>query len=485
MIRRLALLALLFSAVLAPAYATEVKPVDIGKNIDVWLVEDHTNPIVSLALSFPAGSAYDPADKPGLADFAADLIDEGAGNLNSRAFHGALADRAIQFRADVERDYMVVTITSLKENLPEALHLLQLALTRPRFDNDAVARVRTQIIQAMEQEETEPPQVARRDFMKAFFNGHPYGHSTEGEIASVFALTPDDLRGFARSHWVKGGLKIAIAGDITPAVAAKLLAENLKPLSGAVPPPIPVVGRLGQPGTHIVAMAVPQPTVIFGLPGIMRSDPDFMAGYVANYILGGGGFSSRLTEEVRVKRGLTYGITTALNSFHRASVMMGSVATRADAVRRTIEVVKATMAEFAEKGPTQQELDDAKTFLTGSFPIAFASDTGIAAQLSVFQRQGLDVGYVAHRNALIEAVSLADVKRVAKKLFDPARLTVVVAGTPQDGRAPPQRPQAPVRPAPAPGAGTAANGTAAPAKKPAPAPLQTRTGKPPAPAPKP
>jgi zinc protease len=194
--------------------------------------------------------------------------------------------------------------------------------------------------------------------------------------------------------------------------------------------------------------------VVFGLAGIMRDDPDFMPGYVANYILGGGGFSSRLTDEVRVKRGLTYGITTQLTPLRRASLLLGSVATRADAVRQTIDVVKETMSRFAASGPTQQELNDAKTYLTGSFPLSMASDSGIASQLAVFQRQGLDVGYVTRRNSLINAVTLDQVKRVAKKLFDPARLTVVVAGTIQDGKAP-SRPAAPVRPAPQPQAGTA------------------------------
>ena len=457
-------------AAVAPANAVTIKSLDLGKNVDVWFAEDHTVPIVSLAVSLPAGSAYDPAGKDGLASFAASLIDEGAAGLNSRAFHGALADRAIQFRARVERDYMVVTITTLKENLPEALHLLQLALTRPRFDADAVARVRAQIIQSLQQDETEPPHVAQRAFMAAFFNGHPYGHEDDGSISSIAAITPDDLRGFARTHWVKGGLKIAIAGDIDAAAAAKLLGTTFQPLSGAVPAPPPPVWRLGQPGIHVLAMPVPQPSVMFGLPGIMRADPDFMPGYVANYILGGGGFSSRLTDEVRVKRGLTYGITTALTAYNRASVMVGSVATRADAVRQTIDVVKSTMQNFASNGPTQQELDDAKTFLTGSFPIAFASDAGIANQLSAFQRQGLDVTYVSRRNALINAVTLDEVKRVAKKLYDPARLTVVVAGTPQDGRAP-QSPKAPVRPAPPSTATPAGAPAAAPpgAKPPTPA----------------
>jgi len=199
---------------------------------------------------------------------------------------------------------------------------------------------------------------------------------------------------------------------------------------------------------RVIPLSVPQPTAVFGLPGIMRADPDFIPGYVANYILGGGGFSSRLTDEVRVKRGLTYGISTALSSFNKASVWQGSVATRADAIRQTVQVVKETMADFAANGPTQQELDDAKTYLTGSFPLAFASNSGTAAQLGTFQRQNLDVGYVARRNSLIQAVSLADVRRVAKRLFDPARLTVVIGGSPLEGRNAPQVPRPPVRPSP-------------------------------------
>jgi predicted Zn-dependent peptidase len=180
----------------------------------------------------------------------------------------------------------------------------------------------------------------------------------------------------------------------------------------------------------------------------MRHDPDFIPGYVANYVLGGGGFSSRLMQEVRVKRGLTYGVSTSLSSYNKASVMQGSVATRADAIRQTVQVVKDTMAAFAATGPTEQELDDAKTYLTGSFPLAFASNSGTAAQLGTFMRQNLDIGYVARRNSLIQAVTLDDVKRVAKRLYDPARLTVVIAGTQADGRNAPQVPRPPVRPTP-------------------------------------
>jgi zinc protease len=438
------LIALIFSlAAFEPASAADVKALDLGKQAEVWFTEDHTVPIIAFSITMPAGSAYDPANKAGLASFTASLLDEGAGNMDSRAFQEALADHAIQLRASVERDHMVISVVTLSENAPLAMRLLQTALTHPRFDAEAVTRVRAQIIQGIQEGRSRPPTVARRAFSKAFFNGHPYSRPSDGEIATISAITVEDLRNFAKSHWVKGGLQIAVAGDITASAAQKLLGDTFGPVSSAAPLPLPNIGRLGSPGVHVLQMPVPQPTILFGLPGIMRADPDFIPGYVANYILGGGGFSSRLTDEVRVKRGLTYGISTSLTSYRKASVMIGSVATRADAVRQTIQVVKDTLANFATTGPTQSELDDAKTFLTGSFPLAFASNAGIASQLGTFQRQGLDIGYVARRNALIQAVTLEDVKRVGKKLFDPSRLTVVVAGTPVEGRSAPQRPKPP------------------------------------------
>lgn len=414
----------------APVWAANLQNIDLGKDAQVWFSEDHTVPILCFNISLPAGSAYDPPGKAGLASFAASMIDEGAGNMDSRAFQEALANRAILFSATAERDYLVISISTLKEYAPEAMHLLQIALIKPRFENEAIARVRTQIIQSIQQDQTEPPRVAARAFMRAFFGGHAYAHPVNGEIGSVMSITAADLHNFARTHWVKSGIKVAVAGDITAPDLAKLLGNTFQPVSSGKVPPLPNVGRLGEPGIHVIALREPQSTAIFGLPGIMRQDPDFITGYVANYILGGGGFSSRLMDEVRVKRGLTYGITTSLNAYNKASVLIGEVATRANAMRQTIQVVRDTLQEFAQNGPTQSELDDAKTYLTGSFPLAFASNSATAQQLGTFQRQNLDIGYIAKRNQLINAVTLDDVKRVSQRLFNPARLTIIVAGAP-------------------------------------------------------
>src|SRR5262249_40571194 len=155
----------------------------------------------------------------------------------------------------------------------EAMHLLQTALMRPRFDNEAVSRVRTQIIQSLQQEAAEPGQVAAKGFMRAFFNGHPYGHPSGGEVQGIAAITPGDLKAFAHGHWVKAGLKVALSGDISQDAAAKLLGQTFAPLPATAPLPPPDVGKLGAPGTHVVPLAVPQPNAVFGLPGVMRSDP--------------------------------------------------------------------------------------------------------------------------------------------------------------------------------------------------------------------
>lgn len=410
------------------AQAFGAKQLNVAKGEEVWFAEDHTLPMIALVASFPAGSSYDPPGKNGLASFAASMMDEGAANTNSRAFHDALADRAIQLSVSTDRDWTVVTLVTLSANAKDAFKLLGMALAKPRFDGDAIARVRTQMLQNLAQQDEDPSEVAAREFNRVFFNGHPYAHPTDGDAAGLNAINRVDLKNFAASHWVRGGLKIAAAGDVNAAQLTEIVKATFGPL-GARQPALPSrAARLGAPGMHVVKMDVPQPNAVFGLPGVIRSDKDFLPAYVANYILGGGGFASRLTADVREKKGLTYDISTELSDLRRAGVVEGLVATRADAVQETLDTVRGTMTKFADFGPTPQELSDAKTYLTGSFPRAFASNQGTASQLAAFQRAGLPVDYVAKRNSLINAITIDDVKRVAKRLFDPKKLTVVVAG---------------------------------------------------------
>ena len=417
------------------AYAADVKTLKMPKGEEVWYVSDHTLPMIAMSASIPAGSAYDPQGKFGLAAFAASLLDEGAGNLNATAFQTALSNRAIRLTINPGRDYLTVSLVTLTDNAKDAFQLLGLALAHPRFDQESVQRVRAQILSSLEQEDTDPPTVAAKGFYKAYFHDHPYGHSVNGDAASVNAITQADIKAFAAEHWVKGDIKIAVSGDVDPATLAQLLNSAFGRLPARAPGPPPWPGRVGQPGIQVIPMAVPQPTIVFGLPGLMRSDQDFIPAFVANYIIGGGGFSSRLTDEVRVKRGLTYDISTSLDSFRRAGFVAGEFATKQGSVNTAIGVVRTTLDEFAQNGPTDKELADAKTYLTGSFPLSFSSNVGIVGELNGFQQVGLPIDYIQKRNALINAVTMADVKRAAKRIFNPRAMTIVIGGTPEAQRA--------------------------------------------------
>ncbi|HWA31234.1 MAG TPA: insulinase family protein [Rhizomicrobium sp.] len=436
-------------ALLAPAFAADVTTVNMGKGVEVWFVEDHTLPIISMTVSLPAGSGYDPAGKAGLATFASAMLDEGAGPYNSQAYQTALSDRGIRLSASADHDWTTIRLVTLKENAKDAFRLLGVALSKPRFDPDAVARVRAQILAGLQQNEEDPASVAVKGFYARFFPGHPYGPPVLGTAASVSTISRNDLRDFARTHWVRGGMHIAVSGDVDVETLKSLIASAFRTLPLGAPAPIPPVRRMGTPGVQVIPMAVPQPNIIFGMPALPRKDRDFIPLYVANYILGGGGFSSRLTTEVREKRGLTYDISTSVSSLNRAAFFAGLVATKAGSVNETIKIVRQTIADFAANGPTQQELDDAKTYLTGSFPLAFASNVGISDQLNAFQNQGLPVGYIKDRNNLINAVTVDDVRRALKRVFAKGKLTIVVAGTPKTEKsATPPLPGAEKPPAP-------------------------------------
>ena len=439
-------LAVLFALGLgSPAFASAPRALDIGPGEQVWFQEDHTVPMVAFTVSLPAGSAYDPAAKAGLAAFAAYMFNEGAGPLTSEAYQAQIANRAIQLSMSPDRDWLVLSVSTLSSQAREAFRLFALALQHPRFDADAVERVRAQMIQSLAQDQSDPAAVAANRFYRVYFGNHPYAHPINGETGSLAAIGAADLKAFARAHWVRAGARIAVAGDIDARALTALLKSTFDPLPASAPPAPPPVVHPGAPGETDVAMAVPQPTAIFGLPGLARADKDYLAGYVANYIVGGGGFSSRLTYEVREKRGLTYGIATGFSDFHNGGVVLGQVATRQDAMDTSLAVTRGVLADFAAHGPTSAELADAKTYLTGSYPLAFASNAGIAAQLGAFQRAGLALDYVGRRNGLIAALSLDDVKRAAARLFDPRHMTVVVGGTiaiAAQGRKPPRKPAA-------------------------------------------
>jgi zinc protease len=436
LLRKFAVLAVLVLMPLA-ARAADVVTVDAPEGVEVWLSEEHTIPMIAVSISLPAGSAYDPADLPGVASMMSSLLNEGAGDLDDNAFKEALETYAIRLGFSTGSDYMGVTLSTLTENADEAFRLLALALQQPRFDAGPIERVRAQTLAGLRQDEEDPSTISAKAWAQAYFGDHPYAHDASGTFESVAEIGAEDIRAFAMNHLVRGGAKVAVAGDITPGQLGIYLEQVFGPLPLGNVAPVAAPAAPGTPGTEIIEMEIPQPAVIFGLEGPMRSDPDFIPTYVANYILGGGGFSSRLMDEVRENRGLTYGISTGLQDLRSASLIRGSVQSERTRVTTALEVTKAEMARFANEGVTETELADAKTYLTGSFPLGLDSNSKIAGALNGFQRAGLGPEYVAERNGLIEAVTLEKVNEVARRFYNPDALVIVIAGTP----APPEESQ--------------------------------------------
>ncbi|HEX4160085.1 MAG TPA: pitrilysin family protein [Rhizomicrobium sp.] len=419
---------LLLLALPGTARALEVKTLPAPKGEEIWYVSDHTLPMIALSAALPAGSAYDPADKAGLANFAAELLDEGAGAMKAGAFQTALSNRAIRLSVTTDRDYLIVSLVTLAGNAKDAFDLLGQALAHPRFDGDAIARVRSQIAANIADQDQDPDNLAEKAFFRGWFHDGPYGHAVEGDAQSLAAIGAKDLKRFAATHWVSRGLRIAVAGDVNEEQLDALIKSAFGGLSSTGPRAPVLADHPGGPRLTVVDMAMPQSNVVFGLPGILRSDPDYLPAYVANYILGGGGFASRLTTELRVKSGLTYDVSTSLESMRKAGLVLGDVATKRSSTKKTIAAMRDVLRNFAQNGPTEAELADARTYLAGSWPLAFSSNVGIADQLCTFERLGLSVDYVRNRNALINAVTLDQVKLAARQLFNPAKLSVVVAG---------------------------------------------------------
>lgn len=415
---------------LQPAAALTIERVISPQGIEAWLVEDHSNPIIATQFSFAVGTASDPEGEEGLATMAANLLDEGAGDFDSQAFQGKLDDLAVSLSFGSSLDHFSGQMKTLSENRDQAFDLLRLALTAPRFDDDAVARVRAQTIAALQEEEQEPQAVVGRAFSAQLFPDHPYGRSSS--IASVKAVTIADLKAWPATHLARDRLVIGVVGDITPQQLTGLLDRSFAGLPTHVElPPIADIAPPAKGETTVIHRDIPQSVVLFGEQGVKRTDQDWYKAYVMNYIFAGGGFSSRLMTEVRVKRGLAYGIEMSLSTLLHASLIEGEVATRNDKVGASLSVIKEQMRRMAATDVTAEELRSAKTYLNGAFPLQMDSTASIAGLLVRIQQDNLGIDYVERRAGLIESVTAADIRHVAGRLLDPEALTITIIGDPQ------------------------------------------------------
>ncbi|KRQ93195.1 MULTISPECIES: M16 family metallopeptidase [Bradyrhizobium] len=406
--------------------------------IEAWFVQDATVPLIAMEYAFSGGASQDPAGKPGVGNLVADLLDEGSGDLDSKTYHERLDRRAIKLSFSATRDHFRGSLRMLKDNKDEAYDLLRMALTSARFEPADVERIRAQVISTLRRESTNPSSLADRKFLEVAFGDHPYGRPATGTLDSVPKIEIADLKDYARRILAKDTLRIVVVGDVDPDTLGKLLDKTF----GALPAkaeltPIPDVVAAKPPQRAFIPLDVPQTVVTFGGPGINRHDPEFMAAGVVNHILGGGGLSSRLFKEVREKRGLAYSIHEALLWMDHSALFIGNTGTRADRAGETVDAVEKEIRRIAEEGPTQQELDEAKSYLKGSQMLALDTSSKLAQALLQYQLDKLPIDFIEKRNAIVDAVTLDDTRRVAKKLWGDGLLTVMVGRAPQAAAQPP------------------------------------------------
>ena len=431
MSRILASLALLLALALPLRAEIDIQRITTPGGFSAWLVEEHSIPFTALEIRFRGGASLDPPGKRGAINLMTATLEEGAGDLDARAFAEARDSLAAELHFDVGPDALSVSARMLTENRAEAAELLRLALNEPRFDADAVERVKGQVLSIIRSDQKDPDKIAYQTFNRLAYGDHPYGSSINGTIESVTPLTPDDMREAKDRVIARDRVYIAAVGDITPEELRELIDDLLADLPAKGAPMPPDAPWLLDGGQTLVPFPTPQSVAVFGEPGIGMDDPDFFAAYVLNEIVGGSGLQSRLMREVREKRGLTYGVYTYLLDRDHADALMGQVASANDRMAKAIEVIRDEWERLQREGVTDEELERAKKYMTGAYPLRFDGNGQIANILVGMQMNGMPPEYINTRNAKIEAVTQEDIRRVIKRLFRPEKLHFVVVGQPE------------------------------------------------------
>lgn len=420
------------AAAALPARAeVDIQTITSEGGVSAWLVEEHSLPFIALEIAFVGGNSLDVEGKRGAVNLMTGLLEEGSGALDSRGFARAKEELATSFGFSSDSEQLSISARFLTENFDASVALLRDAIQNPRFEDADIERVRAQVISGLAFAEKDPNDIAGKAFASMAYGAHPYGTVAQGTPESVAALTRDDLVEAHTNVLVRDRLLVGAVGDITPAQLGTLLDLLLGDLPESGPMLPPKVEPQIEGGITVVEFDTPQSVALFGQRGISISDDDYFAAVLLNQIVGGGSFESRLMQEVREKRGLTYGVYSYLNSRDLADAYMGTVSSANDRIAEAIAVIKDQWKLAAENGVTEEELGNAKTFLTGAYPLRFDGNSTIAGILVGMQLIGLDAEYIKTRNEKVERVTLADVKRVAAELMDPDGLHFVVVGKPE------------------------------------------------------
>ena len=422
---------ILASLIADPVAATEIQEVTSPSGIKAWLVEDHSIPFTALNLAFRGGASLDAPGKRGAINLMTHTLEEGAGEMDATAFAAATEDLGARITFDVSDDALAVSSQLLTENRDQAAALIGAALSDPLFAEDAVARVKGQVMSLVRSEENDPNAIARTALAKSIWGAHPYGSSINGTVETLTPLGPQDMVEAKNRVIARDRVIVGAAGDITPEELGLLIDEILSGLPETGTVPLPDQASFSpDAATEVIDWDSPQTVVAFALPGPEMDDPDYFAAFVANRIFGGGGFSSRLMEEIREERGLTYGVYTALVNGVYGPSWMGGMSSSNASVAEAVTLLRGELARMAD-GVSDKELADAKTYLTGEYPLRWDGNGKIAGILAGMQLIGLPIDYPEKRSAMIEAVTAEDVARVSAERLTDDHLHLVLVGRPE------------------------------------------------------
>ena len=431
-----------FTAAALPAQAIEIERVVSPGGIKAWLVRDTSVPLLSIEFSFRGGRTYDPVEKAGLSSLVSGLLDEGAGSLDSKNFQAELQNKSIRMSFAAGRDTFRGSLKALNKHRDKAIDLLALALTQPRFDAEPIERLRQQTLVSLKRNSTNPNYIAGRTWSKAVYGEHPYSMPSNGTEETIKAIKRADLVEFVKQRFAQNILIVGVTGNITAEDLGPLLDRAFGPLPKRVElTKIADVPPKSSGETYVVDLDVPQSSIIFGHAGLQRSDPDWYTGLVMNYILGGGGFGSRLYTEIREKRGLAYSVGTYLHPMRLSALIAGSAGTKNERVAESLNLVKSEWSRMQDGRVTPEELERAQSYLTGSFPLRLSSTNAIARMLVSIQYHDLGIDYIDKRASYINAVTQEGIAKLAARLLDPKKLTFVVVGKPKDVKATAEAPQ--------------------------------------------
>lgn len=429
--------ALCFAAVLllaaGPTYAIlPIQHWQTASGARVYFVENHDLPMVDLSVEFPAGAAFDSKQKSGAAGMTQRLLQLGADGMDEDEIARGLADVGAQLSGTFNTDRAGLSLRTLssREERGRALEIFARLLQRPVFPEAVLEREKARLIAALGEADTKPDTIAGRAFYRLLYRDHPYALRSTGEVTTVQQLARQDLVDFHRRHYIAERAVVALVGDLNREEAARVAEQVTAGLArdGAAALDLPPVTALPAAATRFIAHHATQSHIMLGAPGISRHDPDYFPLVVGNHILGGGGFVSRLTEEVRTKRGLAYSVYSYFSPLMLAGPFLIGMQTKREQAQEALDVVRATLREFVARGPTEAELSAAKQNIIGGFPLRIDSNRDIHGYLAVIGFYRLPLTYLDDYVKNVEKVTVAEIKDAFARRIDPDQMVTVVVG---------------------------------------------------------